>query len=92
MQLSSKVFIFLLQQVIDFNQLLKISLKYVSLLLAHVLEKLLILSAELLQLPVILTGLVLCQLPTPLSGVALAELKLKFKFFNLGLKLEVALL
>jgi len=47
---------------------------YVSLLLAHVLEKLLILSAELLQLPVILTGLVLSQLPTPLSGVALAEL------------------
>ena len=74
MQLSSEVLIFLLQQVIDFNQLLKISLKYVSLLLAHVLEKLLILSAELLQLPVILTGLILCQLPTPFSGVALAEL------------------
>ena len=74
MQLSSEVLIFLLQQVIDFNQLLKISLMYVSLLLAHVLEKLLILSAELLQLPVILTGLVLSQLPTPLSGVALAEL------------------
>jgi hypothetical protein len=33
---------------IHFNQLLKISLIYVSLLLAHVLEKLLILSAELL--------------------------------------------
>jgi hypothetical protein len=74
MQLSSEVFILLLQQVIHFDQFLKISLKYVSLLLAHVLEKLLILSAELLKLPIILTGLILCQLPTPLSGVALAEL------------------
>ena len=58
MQLSSKVLILLLQQVIDFNHLLKISLKYVSFLLAHVLEKLLILSAELLQLPVILLSLI----------------------------------
>ena len=78
MQLSSEVLIFLLQQVVDFDQLLKISLMYVSLLLAHVLEKLLILSAELLQLPVILTGLVVCQLPAPLSWVGLAEVKLKF--------------
>jgi hypothetical protein len=68
------VFIFLLQQVIDFDQLLKISLIYVSLFLAHVLEKLLILRAELLQLPVILTSLILCQLPTTLSWVALAKL------------------
>jgi hypothetical protein len=74
MQLSSEVFILLLQQMIDFNQLLKISLIYVSLLLAHVLEKLLILSAELIQLPVILTSLILCQLTSPLPGVALAEL------------------
>ena len=56
------------------DQILNISLIYVSLFLAHVLEKLLILSAELLQLPVILTGFIVCQLPTLLSWVALAEL------------------
>ena len=92
MQLSSEVFILLLQQMIDFNQLLKIPLIYISLLLAHVVKKLLILSAELLQLSIILTGLILCQLPTPLPGVALAELQLKLEFFDLGFKLEVSLL
>lgn len=78
MQLSSELLILLLEQLVNLDQLLEISLIHVSLFLAHVLKKLLILSAELLQLPVILTGLVLCQLPAPLSWVGLAEVKLKF--------------
>ena len=73
MQLSSELLILFLEQLVHFNQLLEISLIYVSLFLAHILKELLILSAELLQLPVILTGLVLCQLPAPLSWVGLAE-------------------
>jgi hypothetical protein len=82
----------MLEQLVHFDQLLEISLIHVSLFLAHVLKELLILSAELLQLPVILTGLVLCQLTTTLSWVALAELELKFQLLDLGFKREVALL
>ena len=73
MQLSSELLVILLEELVHFNQLIEISLINVSLFLAHVLKKLLILSAELLQLPVILTGLVLCQLPSPLSWVGFAE-------------------
>jgi hypothetical protein len=77
-QLSSELLVILLEELVHFNQLLEISMINVSLFLAHVLKKLLILSAELLQLPVILTGLILCQLPAPLSWVGLAKVKLKF--------------